>query len=438
MTYPRGRPPEDNERVAAGVPIIDLDVAGPGPADDARPGPTRSGFSRPVLAVVMVLLVLAAVGPAGPPAPGLRMVLAANGTTAAAFKLGAGALYTASYGPSNPTSESAVRRFELAGGAQRWARALPHAVQNLQINDGARVLMARSGTDPRVSFLDADTGRVLWGLAAANTSVVTLTDGGALITTDRPEATGLRLAEPRTGRTVWSRTLAGRVSFGPDDLWTGRPSRVVAIGLAGTVTTLDFATGAVLSAGVIGGPLRAESGRVHTVGDNRLVVFRSDARPALTAYSLVPFARLWGAAESGEAVFDCGPVWCLMRPDISAVVAIDPATGTRRWRAGEIAYAGRLDDRFLAGYDHGERPRMSLLDPATGRTLRPIGPVFQVGRLLLQPAEPDQAWVSELDPDGRPHTLGWVDTAAPFGCEVDGRYLACPTTDGPTKVWRLP
>jgi hypothetical protein len=393
-----------------------------------------------VLLVALVLLVLAAVGPAEPPAPGLRMVLAANGTAAAAFELGADALYTASYGVGNPNSESAVRRFELADGSLRWAVPLPQGVQNLQINDGAGVLMARSGTDPRISFLDAGTGRVLWRLAAANTSVVTLATTGALIATDVPDATELRLAEPRTGRTIWSRTLGGPVSFGPDGLWTGRPARVVAIGLGGTVTTLDFATGEVLSAGDMGGPLRAEGDRVHTVGDNRMVVFRPDTGPALAAYSLVPFARLWRAEESGESVFDCGPVWCLMRPDISAVVAIDPATGARRWRTGEVAYARRLDDRFLAGYDQGEQPRMSLLDPGTGRILRRIGPVFQVGRLLVQSdaANPDQAWVSELDPDGRPHTVGRVDTTVPFGCEAEGRYLACPTTDGPTKVWRIP
>ena len=54
-------------------------------------------------------------------------------------------------------------------------------------------------------------------------------------------------------------------------------------------------------------------------------------------------------------------------------------------------------------------------------------------------ANPDQASVIVLDPaDGPPHPVGTVDVAAPFGCEAGGRYLACPTTAGPTKVWRLP
>src|SRR6185295_18118905 len=112
----------------------------------------------------------------------------------------ADSLYTASFGIDNPNNESGVRRFDLTDRSLRWSAALPQGVQNLEVADDAGVLMARSGTDPRVTFLDSTTGAVLWRLESANTSVVTLTGRGVLIRTDVPGATEFRLADPRTGR----------------------------------------------------------------------------------------------------------------------------------------------------------------------------------------------------------------------------------------------
>ena len=422
--------------------MIDLDVAGPAPESAPGRRRPRTDVPRPLRVLAVLVLALVTLGSAtAPPAPELRMVLAANGTAAAAFVLGADSLYTASHGIDNPSNESAVRRFDLVDGSLRWAAALPQGVQNLQVADDAGVLMARSGTDPRVTFLDHTTGAVLWRLASANTSVVTLTGRGVLIRTDVPGATELRLADPRTGRTRWQRRLDPWLSYGPDDLWSGTARRIIAIAASGSVTTLDFGTGATLAAGRLDGRLHVEGDRVHTVGDNRLVVFRpaTGALP-LTAYSVVPFAPLWRSAESGESVSDCGPVWCLTRPDVTGVDAVDPATGRVRWRTGEVGSAVRLSPEVLAGYATGEEPRMTLLDPATGRVRQRLGTVVPVGGLLLHSDSemPGQAWVTVRQPGGAIRTLGRVDTAVPFGCAADGRYLACPTTDGPTKVWRLP
>ena len=67
----------------------------------------------------------------------LVLVLAAGGTAASAFTLGAETLYTAHYGVSNPANESAVRAWNLADGSVRWATALPQGVQNLiSLRDG--------------------------------------------------------------------------------------------------------------------------------------------------------------------------------------------------------------------------------------------------------------------------------------------------------------
>jgi outer membrane protein assembly factor BamB len=455
--YPSAPVRRDDGPVSAGVPIIDLDVA-PQRPEGGRRGRPRIATVRGLPTLVVALLALAVLGPAAPPRPGMQLVLSAGGTTAEAFTLGAGALYTASYGPFNPASESGVRRYDLATGALQWAAPLPQNVQSLEIEERTGVLMARSGGDPRISFLDAANGSVLWRLERADTSVVTLTGRGPLVVTNLPGATELWLADARTGGTVWSRTLEAQVTFGPDDLWSGRPRWVVATGLAGTVVVLDIATGAELSRGDLGGPLRradtlgGDSAAAGTVGADRLVVRRRLAgRDSLTAYSLVPFARLWSRdAGSDGAPVDCGPVWCLFRQDGDAltddgtagagVEAIDPATGRLRWRAAGYAFAAGLDGLVVAG-DTQEDPEISLLDPATGVLVRRLGRVIRVGDLLLHAdtRAVGSAWVGRLEAAGGSwRVLGRVDSATPYGCEHRGRHLACPTTAGPTRVWRLP
>jgi outer membrane protein assembly factor BamB len=434
--------------------MIDLDAH---PADlgrESRP----PGVPRLLVILAVALLTVASLGASAAPAPGLTLVLSAGGTAAAAFTLGAETLYTAQYGVSNPTSESAVRAWNLADGSVRWATALPQGVQNLVVREDVGVLMARSGTDPRVSVLDARTGEVLWGSESANTSVVTVARSGLLFTTDVPGATEVRLADPRTGRTVWTRTVDARVYFGPDDLWSGEPTRIVAIGISGRLVTLDFTTGAVLARSELGGPMRPDGLTspdgvlASTVGDNRLLINRRfQGRTELTAYSLTPFARLWQRADAPVgSTSDCAEVWCLVwlreglgrDGDPGGVTALDPAGGNDRWTNQELTYAGEFGGRGLIAFGRGESPEILQVDPATGRRIRTFGQAFRIGAdVLVHPdtATPTRAAVIVLDPaDGAPHLAGTVDVVAPFGCEADDRYLACPTMAGPTKVWRLP
>jgi outer membrane protein assembly factor BamB len=443
--------------VAADVPLIDLDVAPPRPAGDRADRRRARTSMRPLLVLAVAALALAVLGPAAPPAPRMRLVLAAGGTAAAAFTLGRDALYTASYGVTNPNSESGIRRFDLRDGSLRWAASVNQNVQNVVVNDDAGVLMARSGSDPRISFLDSRTGTLLWRSEQANTAVLGLTRRGVLISTDVPGGTRLRLADAHTGRSVWSRTVDERVMFGPDDVWSGDPARVVVISLAGTVVTLDAGTGAVLGGGDFGVRLRraetltGDSASAATVGGDRMVVRRrSGGRNTLTAYALTPFARLW-ERDDGAAGFaaDCGGVWCVARqsgdvyteggPADAGVDAVDPADGRLRWRAPGLGFAGRMG-RFVIAGDTQEEPEISLLDPATGRPVRRLGRVIRIDDLLLRrdAAVAGTTWVGTLDDAGAWHVLGRVDSAAAYGCERAGRHLACPSDAGPTKVWRLP
>jgi outer membrane protein assembly factor BamB len=417
--------------------MIDLDRV----AERTEPVAPRRPTAGGLRIAAVLLLVLALLGPAEPPPAGLRLVLAANGTAAAAFTLGSGALYTASYGVGNPNNESGVRRFDLAGGSLRWATALPQGVQNLVVADGAGVLLARSGTAPEATFLDSGTGAVLWETDAANTSVLRLAHNGVLLLTDRPDDAHLRLAEPRTGRTIWTRRVERGGQFGPDALWSGEARRIVVVGHSGAVLLLDFATGAVLSSGSTGEPLTPiadDSIQIGHIGDDHLVIRNRDT---LTVYALVPFRRVWRrTADRVGFMVDCGRLWCLTEAAGNAVRGIDPAGGTPRWTAPGLPYAARWTDDLLLAYDRDAEPNATLLDAGTGRVVRRLGPIFEVDGLLMRPdvRERGQAWVAGPDARGVLRTMGRVDTTVPYGCEARDRYVACPTLDGPTKVWRVP
>jgi hypothetical protein len=103
-------------------------------------------------------------------------------------------------------------------------------------------------------------------------------------------------------------------------------------------------------------------------------------------------------------------------------------------------FAARFGDRTIVGGGAGETPELTLRSQETGRVLRRFGRSVRVGDLLLHAdrSRPGQTWVQTVDPDGEIRTAGAVAVVAPFGCEQERAYLACPTADGPTKVWRVP
>ena len=429
----------------AGVPIIDLDTSPPEVAsEDGR----RPAVPRAALLLALLALIMAGLGAAVPPAPGLTEVLVAGGTPAAAFELGANALYTAQYGLNNPNSESAVRRFDLTTGTEVWATALAQGVQNLMVSDAAGVLMARN--DVAISFLDAATGKLLWSIRSVNTSAVTLGRSGVLFTTDEVTRTVVRLADARTGETIWVRPVDARIFFGPDVLWEQNPQRLVAVGVDGSVVVLDFASGREISRGGLGGPLRpayepnVDGVLVGTVSDDRLVVRSSAAgRTSMAVYSLTPFAKLWERVAPPVGLpTDCGVVWCVasVAQGPAFLGGVDPATGVLRWTTSDLAFAARFGDRTIVGGDPQETPELTLRSQDDGRVLRRFGRSVRVGDLLLHAdsSMPGRTWVQTVAPDGEIRTAGAVDVGAPFGCEQEGPYLACPTSDGPTKVWRVP
>ncbi|MFI7541663.1 PQQ-binding-like beta-propeller repeat protein [Actinoplanes sp. NPDC049599] len=431
--------------MADAVPLIDLDAA-PRAAPGAAAGRARLGAPRPVLVLAVLVAVLVTLTAAGPPARTMRPVLAAGGTAAAAFTLGTDALYTAGFG-ANPDSESGIRRYALPGGEQLWATSLPQNVQNLTLDSG--VLLARSGSAPRMTFLDAADGKVLWHLEESGATVITLSRGRALLRTDAEDgSTELRLVSARTGATIWRRVVDGVGEILNDDLFTADPDRIVALGVDGHVTTVRFADGSVLGEGELGVHLpdqldgSFQAGFVGvTVSGDQLYMSRRDAGVAsLTAYGLPELTRRW-RTEGGPTGFvhDCGPVLCIS--DTRWVSGLDPSDGSVRWSDPAWSNAFARGNGLLLAYDQQEVPESAILDARTGAVRRKLGRTLTIGRLELREDSdaPGRTWVAVANEgDGTARTVGSMQTGAPYGCTASGQYLACPTTAGPTTVWQIP
>lgn len=425
--------------------MIDLDAT-PRPEPESAPLRPRFGAPRPVRFLGVLAAVLLTVGPAAPAARPLRPVLAAGGAAAAAFTLGPDALYTASF-TVNAAGEAGVRRYALPGGEQLWATSLPQNVQDLTLDGG--VLLVRSGIAPKLSFLDAAEGTVLWRLYEPDATVITLSGGRALLRIDTPDGrTELRLASARTGATVWSRLLDGVGGILHDDRAADAPDRIVVLGADGHVTTVRFADGSVLGEGELGvrlpeepaGAPRANFVGVTVSGDQLYLSRRDGGRASLTAYRLPELTRRWRTAGGPTGfVHDCGPVLCIS--DTRWVSGLDPNDGSVRWSDPTWSNAFAHTDGTLLAHDQQENPESAILDARTGALRRKLGRTHLVGGLELRAdgKATGRTWVVAEDPtDGRMRTIGSMRIAVPYGCAVQRPYLACPTPAGPTTVWRIP
>ncbi|WP_212997483.1 outer membrane protein assembly factor BamB family protein [Winogradskya consettensis] len=437
------------------VPLIDLDAPPP-------PEPPVARFPRPRLRPVLVGGFLAAallsLTASAPQRGELREVLAAGTDAAAAYKLSSDALFTATFG-RNPSVEAGIHRYALSDGSQGagtelWATTVPQLVQVLTLDDTGTLLLARSASDPRITLLDAATGTILWRVTGANTSVVTTAAGKVLLRTELTQTTAeLRLADGRTGTTIWRRSIDALSD--PHDFRAA--GRIVVLGLDGHVTTLRFADGSVLGEGDLG--VRRKPDTTDVIVDaagERVYVTETGA---LTAYRLPGLVLEWQARKIPYgAVTTCGPMLCVAGNN--EVSGLDPADGSVRWTAPGWSGVSPLADGTVvlnrptpvinagvgSGIDDHERrvvrpPEYAAIDARTGRVLRLLAEVDWTAQGLQLRADlriAGKTWVQLLDSDGVPHTVGSLDTARSYGCQVALPYLACPTVTGPTTVWHLP
>jgi hypothetical protein len=143
---------------------------------------------------------------------------------------------------------------------------------------------------------------------------------------------------------------------------------------------------------------------------------------------------------AGFTASSCGPALCL--GPINETAALDPLTGAERWRL-----PGR-PVRIGSGYGLFERPPQPLGRPTF--VVHDLASGAERAALrdteLLSPERSDPL-LNRSGPDGRLWRLDLTDgrlsavTVLPGAfadCDASGRYLACRSTDGELRVWKLP
>ncbi|WP_433301272.1 PQQ-binding-like beta-propeller repeat protein [Actinoplanes sp. CA-030573] len=415
--------------MVAGVPLIDLDRAPPAPVEAPPAG------RRPWLLFAVIAAVLFTLSAAVPARPGLSLVLSVADPVTS-VQLGAASFFL--------STSTDVRRYALPAGTESWRREFDRDVQNLWADLDAGVVLVLAGGGQQLTALDAASGEPLWSAESPDTLVIATGRGGVLSQDGAEGKSRLRLTDARTGRTIWTRAVDPGGFLGPDDLYTGRSSWIVAVGSTGQVVVLSYADGSVLAEGDLGLSLEPRADRqalanfasVSVVGDRLYLSRRLSGQTSLTAYSLRPLRPVWRAVGGPTGtISDCGPVLCVA--DTRWVSAVDPAGGAVRWQQPAWGIAYRFDARRLFAYDNQEDAEAALLDAGTGRVVHPLGHSRQLGPLVLR-TEGNRSWVLMPDPaTGDLRTAGSMEQVAWFRCEAAEGYLVCPLLSGEFRVWQI-
>lgn len=414
------------------------------------------GLSRRTAVVALVLIVLCTLGGAAPAAPRLSQVFTVPGSVVpAAFTLGPTALFTA-IGDSSRNGRSELRRHALSRDSPQWTVQAAQNVGGLFLVEAAHVLIASSRDGPDIAFLDADTGRALWRSSAGNVHFIAITDTGVLSITsaddsaDLPFGTNarLRMADLRSGRTIWSRNVSSIGYLSAGEPATASPSRAVFVTTAGRGTVLDLADGSEVGNADLGvrlaAPASDERGDLTelTMIEDRLYVLRRVAgSTSISAYSGDDLRVRWRVTGVPfGALLSCGVVLCIKSEN--TITALDQRDGSLRWtdttRSADFA-SNASSARHLVLITSHEEVELRVLDAVSGRLRQRLGTGRSVGGLILRsdPAAPDRSWVTVADADGTYHTAGAIEIVSASECSAVGRHLACPGAGGMPSVWRV-
>jgi outer membrane protein assembly factor BamB len=419
--------------------VIDLGDASAVPEAPPSAGTTRR---RPTALGLVVLATLTLAGSAPAEPPRLRSTLVTD-DLAGAFTLAPSALFTSSF----VGRQAQVRRYSLADRSVQWTTALPQSVGDLELTD-AGVLTVISPEYAQVSFLDSDTGTVLWRRTAGATTVLRVIGDSVLMTSTRAaiEQAVLERTSLRTGQPLWSRRLDAAGYLDVDDA-----GGIITVDRLGHAAVLDVADGAVQATADLGfewDPERyvGDGGtvRFETYGNRLYLTRRERGVGSVTAYRLTDLRQLW---RSRAMVFGrptgCGAYLCVST--VSGMTVLDAGTGearwsSTRWRSGlDTVALGIPGPPRLLVIDVGDTPRRALLDPATGRVRLMLGLSEQVGALLLRldTAEPGRTWIQEAGSGDDLRTIGRLDGMSLERCVAVAAYLACANRNGRANVWQL-
>lgn len=345
--------------------VIDLDLAPPPLAPDER----RPRFPRRTAVILAaILLVTLCAGSARGPVPTAGVIIPAAESYAAYISQGRLLVTDRDASSTGQT----VRIYRLPDGRYLSKATLPPTLtagNMLIVGDTIIVSSPTSegADDHEVTALSQSTGAKLWRMTgtpvAATRDLVFVVSG----VSDSGVAVDLR-----TGTWRWSMPLpqGGELRLVTDA--AGQTRWVAAIMPDGSITAYDVQSGKVVgrrklaSQEIIFGTLTAS---VALAGDDGLAV-----------YGLPGLEKRWvshdGELTEGFSASDCGPgaVCAFRRP--RGVTVIDERTGRDLWSSDQWGALTPSQGYLLAQEDAGaslELARLTVLDPASGRTIGDLG-----------------------------------------------------------------
>ncbi|SIN30383.1 PQQ-binding-like beta-propeller repeat protein [Micromonospora cremea] len=350
---------------------------------------------------------------------------------------------------SQDGSPVVITAYRVTNGARLWQTTLNAGNEVLQPVPGAGVLLVWGGTS--LTVLDVGTGQIRWQRAGV-TGVEFLPDNQRMLLFS--EDAGLQLLTIGSGQPDWSRQVSAgtNVTVALDSAGQHTLGWVVNWEPDGTIRILDEASGQTLRTGKlpasIGDPARSPEA---VLGIDRLVLtfITAGDGTVITAYDSATLARTWQATipEPSFRFGRCGPMICVGGTNLTA---IDPATGSIRWRADTWAGAIWLPDTIpggvliVTGYRGSERltlieARSGKAHPIPGRWIPisdgPAGNLFagyQVGRI--------GAWLGVLHQrTNTVRSVAWLPDVVRDQCQAstpEQTYLVCTTIHGAIQIWR--
>lgn len=422
--------------------VIELGEASVLPETTSSPRTTGRRSAAFVAAALAVFAVLTLGGSAAA-TPRVRAVLVTD-EMPEAFALSSSALFTSGFASGRPVA----RRYSLTDGSVQWSTDLSQPVDDVDLVEAARVLVVTSAQDAQISFLDADTGAMLWRRASGPTTMLRLSADSALMTSATPVGGTVLLqrVDLRTGVTLWSRRLnaGGYVNAGGDV--AGQPDGIVTVDWRGRGAVINFADGAVRTTANLGAMPNDDTAHSVTYGDRFYLTHRQGGTASLTAYRLSDLRPLWrDTAAPWGRLADCGAYVCVSAD--AGMTVLDAGTGKARWSSTRWRLESEAQPLRISGPPRlvvtetgaGHSLRRALLDPATGQLRSALGHGQQVGALLLRfdAKRIGRTWIQVADARDQMRTVGSLDGMLLERCATAGSHLACADRHGRANVWHL-
>ncbi|MEV6799195.1 PQQ-binding-like beta-propeller repeat protein [Micromonospora rifamycinica] len=411
--------------------VIDLGEVGhpdePAPRPPRRPRAGRA-VGRPVPLVLVGLFLLLTVAGAAPGPTRLVAVPVPDVPEPSHLVVG-DLLVLADPSALAPAGSRQLIAVDLADGRIRWQASLSPRHQLLvldQVGDDVAITTDPGG-EPVSMVLEHTDGRVRWRQPGR---AVPTRDGGLLLEDVHVDRAVVRGVDPATGAVRWT-VSTGAATVGHRTGVRG-VEELVLVTSAGRAEAYDVGTG-VRRLDFPVPPARGDHHHLaQPVGDLLLV----DGEPdRVAAYDLGSGRRRWDTAHPGSGsgyAYACGDALCLDAP--SGTRVLDPATGRLRWSADRWTPVGSVGDRLVGGNVDGGRPRLALLDAATGRPVAELGPWELVYRwqvsaplFAIRPAAGGRQLLAELDP---------ADGTARVRDVLPGRWDTCGQRQGVLVCWR--